>query len=507
MTKNHICLFLSTVALSLSVCVATAIRVSAQTFTTVASFDGGNGYGPDEASVVQGLDGNFYGVTQSGGAHGSGTVFKMTPKGVLTTLHSFCSRSGCPDGANPTATLLPASSGILYGTTVNGGVTNKGTVFKITPGGTLTRLYSFCATQPCLDGGYPFGALVEGSDGNLYGTASGGFAPQTYGTVFRITPDGVLTTLYSFCSQPNCADGVSPDSGLTQASDGNFYGATPLGGNYSNCPGEAGGNGCGTIFKITPSGKLTTLYTFCPDANCPDGEGPDTALIQAKDGNFYGMTDGGGANGDYGTIFRITPTGRLTTLYSFCAQTNSQGYCTDGAEPVGLAEGPDGNFYGTAPVGGASGPSCTSGTGCGTLFRVTPRGVLTTLHSFCSDDNCTDGVFPGAAPIQATDGKFYSTTLFGGTYNSGTVFSLGMGIGPSVEALPNEGSAGRAITIIGHGLNGSTAVSFNGTAAAFNLESDTYLTATVPTGATTGIVSVTTPGGVLNSNQSFQVKP
>jgi uncharacterized repeat protein (TIGR03803 family) len=504
-TKTRIYLFLLTVALGVVFCAVAETSASAQIFTTLVSFDGSNGEAPYGVSLVQGLDGDLYGVTQHGGLYNNGVVFKVTTAGSLITLYSFCAKTNCPDGNSPEAPLLQATDGNFYGTTVSGGAKGRGTVFRITPEGVLTTLYSFCPKLPCKDGDVPFGALVEGSDGYLYGTTVGQGSPR-YGTVFRITPTGVLTTLYNFCARATCPDGNEPSAGVIQASDGNFYGTTVLGGSYTNCPGEA--SGCGTIFKITPSGKLTTIHKFCAQTKCTDGREPDAPLVQTADGNFYGTTAGGGVNGDFGTVFKMTTAGKVTTLYSFCSQVNSLGYCSDGAVPLSaLVQGPDGNFYGTTYVGGAASPYCGSGNGCGTVFSITPSGVLTTLHSFCTDENCTDGIWSSSAPAQATNGSFYGAAVVGGVNGDGTVFELSMGFGPYVEALPNESKVGKIISILGQGFTGTTAVSFNGTAATFNVVSDTYLTATVPSAATTGLVSVTTPGGVLNSNQAFQVKP
>ena len=148
------------------------------------------------------------------------------------------------------------------------------------------------------DGAFPYG-LVQATDGNLYGTTNVG-AAQDYGTVFKMTPSGKLTTLHTFCSQSNCTDGARPAAGLVQATDGNLYGTT-----Y-----EGGANDYGTVFKMTPSGKLTTLHSFCSESNCTDGASPTAGLVQATDGNLYGTTDGGGANG-FGTVFKITPSGKL----------------------------------------------------------------------------------------------------------------------------------------------------------------------------------------------------
>jgi uncharacterized repeat protein (TIGR03803 family) len=457
-------------------CAITAIASRAQTFTTLLSFDGSNGSNPQPyGSLVQGLDGKFYGITQDGGANGYGTVFKITRSGTLTTLHSFCvNLSNRADGAYPVAGLLLATNGSLYGSTYQGGGNNCssscGTVFEITPNGTLTTLYTFCAKANCADGAFPVGTLVQAAGGEFYGTTLGGGA-YGRGTVFKITQSGTLTTLYSFKLG-------SPLAGLVQATDGNFYGTAEHGGEYDH----------GKVFKITPSGKLTTLYSFCSEAGCPDGSRPDGALIQA-DGNFYGPTLG--TNIGFSTVFKMTAGGQLTTLYTFCSQNG----CDDGDGPSSLVQAADGNFYGAAYNDG--------GHGCGTVFELTPAGSLTTLHSF--DD--TDGCNPFGGLLQATNGKFYGTPYFGGGDSRGTVFSLDVGLPPFVEGLPYSDKVGKNIKILGQGLTGTTAVSFNGTAASFTVKSDTYLVATVPNGATTGFVTVTTPGGALTSNRQFRVTP
>ncbi|HXJ94907.1 MAG TPA: choice-of-anchor tandem repeat GloVer-containing protein [Terriglobia bacterium] len=338
------------------------------------------------------------------------------PAQTLETLRRFDGTNG----AAPEAALIQGTDGNLYGTTYDGGANNGGTVFKMSPGGALTALYSFCAQTNCADGGEPYGALVQSTDGNLYGTTVGGGAnDKCYlgcGTVFTITPSGTLTTLYSFCSQTDCADGEGPFAGLVQASDGNFYGTTTGGGASKN----------GTVFKITPGGALFTLYSFCSQSNCADGLGPVAGLTQAADGDFYGTTSGGGTSSacaafslGCGTIFKITPRGTLTTLHSFDL--------TDGFYPSGrLVQAPDGNLYGTASGGGASGG--------GTVFRITAGGggtgsTFTMLYSFCAQTNCTDGVDPIAGLVQATDGNFYGTTSHGGAYDSGTVFEVNPGNG------------------------------------------------------------------------------
>ena len=485
----------------LALCVAMSIFLPAQTLTTLVNFNGTNGAGP-AASLIHASDGNFYGTTLAGGKpapscnalyglSGCGTVFKVTPTGTLTTLYQFCSKQNCPDGWNPSGPLVQGSDGNFYGTTQNGGVTNPpcysygcGTVFKLTPSGALTTLYSFCSQANCTDGTDPLGGLIQGTDGNFYGTTYGGGANGIgYGTVFKITPAGVLTTLYSFCSQPHCTDGYNPYAWLLQANDGNFYGTTYLGGGSFNA---------GTVFKLTPGGVLTTLHTFCSQWPCPDGSGPWAGLIQALDGNFYGTAHAGGAN-NYGTAFKISPDGTLTTLHSFDG--------TDGEVPfAGLIQASDGNFYGTTEVGGSSG-ACMNGSSCGNVFKMTPAGVVVSLYSF----DFTDGATPQAGVVQGTDGTFYGTTLQGGTPPNGTIFNLNIALGPFVELQPTIGQMGAPVTILGTNLTGATSVTFNGTPATIITNTGSAITTTVPTGATTGTVQVAVGGNNLISNTDFQV--
>jgi uncharacterized repeat protein (TIGR03803 family) len=375
-----------------------AIVSPAQTFTTLIAFDGDDGAAPDNP-VVQGKDGNLYGTTERGGY---GTVFKATPRGTLTTLHSFCSKNNCADGDVPGGLVL-AHDGNFYGTTASGGAyyIYGGTVFKITPKGKLTTLYSFCRQPGCVHGQSPSGVLIQATDGNFYGTTALGGG--SYGQIFKITPGGRLTTLHEFLT---LSEGNGPN-GLIQATDGNFYGTTSDGG--VNCLGLD--LGCGTVFKMTPSGALTKLHAF----HGTDGAFPVGALVEASDGNFYGTTAAGGAgkscHGRCGTVFKITSKGVLTTLHSFDS--------TDGAVPnASLIQATDGNLYGTTAQGGDL--TCPYG-GCGTLFRITPQGALTTLHSF----DCSDSASPRAALMQATNGNFYGTTD-GFTCGAGTVFSLSM---------------------------------------------------------------------------------
>ena len=234
----------------LVLCATTAVALPAQTFTTLRRFDKTDGAIPD-AALVQATNGDLYGTTYGGGANGGGTVFKITPSGGLTTLYSFlCSQTNCTDGLDPTAGLIQGTDGNFYGTTPIGGANKGGTVFKITPRGTLTTLYGFCSTPYglCTDGEYPGAGLVQATNGDLYGTTFEGGA-NNGGTVFKITPGGTLTTLYSFCSQSGCTDGESPVAGLVQATDGDFYGTT-AGGGAGHCS-EGSDPGCGTVFSLS----------------------------------------------------------------------------------------------------------------------------------------------------------------------------------------------------------------------------------------------------------------
>ncbi|HEV3279657.1 MAG TPA: choice-of-anchor tandem repeat GloVer-containing protein [Terriglobia bacterium] len=486
------------VCLAIVLWATTALALSAQVFSSQHSFDYTDGSLP-QAALVQAANGNLYGATYEGGANGNGgTIFQITPQGALTTLYNFCSRSACTDGNGPKSTLVQDAHGSFYGTTYQGGAYDEGMVFKLTPSGTLTALYSFCPDSGCPDGALPAAGAVEATNGNFYGTTYGGGASDL-GTVFEVTPGGTLTTLYSFCAKTGCTDGSYPSAALIQASNGNFYGTTLFGGGSK----AACSDGCGTAFEITPGGTLTTLYSFCSHSGCTDGEFPSGSLIQATDGYFYGTTSAGGNSAcvsGCGTIFKISPGGTLSILHSFDG--------TDGSIPdAGLVQGSDGNLYGTTQGGGANGN--------GTAFKINPGGTLTTLYSFCSQggDSCTDGAAPTGALLQDTNGSFYGTTSSGGESNAscvggcGTVFRLGVSLSPFVKAQPGSGQVGNPVAILGTNLTGASSVSFNGTTAKFKVVSNSLITTTVPEAATTGTVRVVTPGGTLLSNVPFRVLP
>jgi uncharacterized repeat protein (TIGR03803 family) len=338
------------------------------TFANLHSFQGLDGEFLTRG-LVRGQDGDFYGVTYGGGANFFGTVFKITPSGTLTTLHTFVAS----EGSNPVAFVL-GNDGNFYGMTQSG-AGGQGSVFKITPAGALTTLHTFDASE----GTFPE-ALIQASDGNFYGTKA--FAgPGGNGTVFQMTPSGTLTILYSFSG----SDGASPAS-LIQASDGNFYGTTTSGGDSDN----------GTVFRLTPLGALTTVHSFSGS----DGSSP-ISLIQTAGGDLYGTTGAGGPDGD-GTVFRIILPSSLTTLYTFDG--------TDGRLPTAVIQAADGDLYGTTLFDGPNGN--------GTVFRLTVAGSLTNLHTFLN----ADGSQPVAHLIEATDGNFYGTTY--GNPGGGSVFRI-----------------------------------------------------------------------------------
>lgn len=314
-------------------------------------------------ALVLAANGNFYGTTLEGGANSNpmchercGTVFEITPAGQLTTLYSFCSQTNCSDGAMPYGGLVQGVDGNFYGTTYEGGVNcaTCGTVFKITSDGALTTIYTFCSQANCSDGKIPFTGLILGNDGNFYGTTlQGGLTDN--GTLFKITSTGQLTTIHRFCSLHNCEDGWGPSAILVQGSNGDLYGTTAGGGAYLQ----------GVAFQVTTSGQFTTLYAFCQvTVSCLDGNDPLAPLFQATDGNLYGTAYSGGLNNG-GEIYELTPSGEFTILYNFCMQAN----CLDGLGPdAGLIQATNGNFYGVADFGGKYHPGCD--VSCGSAFAL-----------------------------------------------------------------------------------------------------------------------------------------
>jgi uncharacterized repeat protein (TIGR03803 family) len=468
-------------------CAVMVASSSAQTFSVITNFHGPNGASP-EAELVQGLDGNFYGVTMGGGNHscqgGCGTIFKVSPDGKLTTMHEFVGT----DGFWPEGGLVLAADGNFYGTTAGGHPAGPpGAIFsffKLTPGGNFSTVSSLLRSVS-------IGLIQDTANGIFYGIDSG------QDTAFSLTTSGTQEVIYSFCPH-DCVNiyGFNPEGPLLQdIGNGLLYGTASQGGLGSKqpyvCP-----LGCGTVFFMGTGGTIKALYQFTGTG--VDGWSPSAGLVQADDGNFYGTTAIGGYGGS-GTVFKITPTGTLTTLYYFCyALTN----CVDGATPrAALIQATDGNFYGTTVAGGTG--STKFCNGCGTAFQLTPSGTLTSLHSFQAADG---GVEPSSAMVQGTDGNLYGlavATIPGDS--SGAIYKISLGLAPFVKTLPLAAHKGTRIFILGTDLTGATSVTFNGTAAAFTVVSATEITATVPAGGTSGTVQVVTPGGTLSSNVPFRV--
>lgn len=479
-------------------CAVAAIGSQTQTSIPLYSFcsqtNCTDGEDPEYGPLVQGPDGNIYGTTYEGGVSaygGGGTVFKITPTGTLTTLYNFCSLPYCADGSVTWAGLTLGTDGNFYGVTFQGGANNWGTVFKITPTGALTTLYSFCSQTGCTDGAAPQTALIQATDGNFYGTTGcTAIAGATGGTIFRVTSTGTLTTLYTFTGGP---DGACPNGPLVQGTGGNLYGTTSS-----------------TFFRITLQGALTTLQSV---------GGSIGPLVQATDGYFYGTTTGN-------SVFKVSADGStLTTLYRFCSQPN----CTDGSVPsAGLVQATDGNFYGATEEGGGS--SACSTFGCGTIFKLSPEPsggcpigsntgngwCETVMHSF----DLTDGSFPAATLLRATNGNLYGTTIEGGanangTPGYGTVFSLTAPtpLTPTITSTAPmsaiAGGAGFTLTVNGTNFVSGSTVNFNGKARTTTFVGATQLRAAILASdiATAGTfnVAVSNPSGGTSNAVSFTV--
>ncbi|HWG76115.1 MAG TPA: choice-of-anchor tandem repeat GloVer-containing protein [Steroidobacteraceae bacterium] len=353
-------------------------------FALLYSFAGGSGDGINPYhSLIKASDGSFYGTTLTGGAHNGGIIFDITPSGSESLFYSFLT--------TPYSQIIQGSDGNLYGTSASGGTNGHGTVFEVSSaGGAQTVLFSFPARASI-----PYTGVIEASDGNFYGTTGANGATDD-GTVFKLTPGGTQTVLHTFAKTGT--DGQVPYAGLIQGADGNFYGTTYGG----------GANGFGTLFEVTPSGTETIVYSFA--GGTTDGANPYAGIIQGSDGNFYGTTYNGGAHG-FGTVYKVTPDGTETVLYSFA------GGSTDGANPeAGVIQGSDGNFYGSTAAGGASAD--------GTIFELTAAGVETILHTFAGGTG--DGAKPEANLIQESDGSLYGTAFSGGTGNHGIFFKVAL---------------------------------------------------------------------------------
>jgi uncharacterized repeat protein (TIGR03803 family) len=433
------------------------------------------------AVMSQGQDGELYATNPENGTFNAGSAFRITTLGVVTPLYNFCLQNGCADGIGPGGGLTLGTDGNLYGTTRVGGTHAAGTIFKVSPSGTWAKLYDFTGVA---DGGGPSFTLFQVPDGNFYGVNPDIFNGD-YGVFYKLTPKTKPPYALKVLTDFNFTKGAFPNL-PTLASDGNFYGTTAFGGDPT-CR-------CGVVYKITPSGTLTVLHNFKGGAN--DGFEPVGVLVQANDGNLYGATyEGGAAN--IGTIFKISTSGTFTLLHSFAGFPQ-----IDGALPyTGMILGSDGNLYGTTTAGGKG--------NFGDIYEVTvSTGKVTTLWSFCTLTLCADGFDPQEPLVQHTNGKFYGNT-FGNSLGGSIYFSLDTGLGPFASIVVNASAkVGATVELLGQGFTGTTGVLFNGTPAlSFTVVSDTYLTVTVPNGATDGPISIETPGGTLVTNHAFILVP
>jgi uncharacterized repeat protein (TIGR03803 family) len=362
------------------------IVTSSNAIDTGGANSGGNPY----AGVITGTDGNLYGATVNGGANRFGTAYQLTTTGSLNTLYSF---TGGNDGAFPYAAVVQGTDGNFYGTTETDGSNGAGTVYQLSASGTFNPLYSFSGGD---DGGNPYAGLVTGTDGLFYGTTSQGgvnAGNTAFGTIFTISSTGSFNTIASFNSN---ADGATPHAPLLLGADGNFYGAAIAG----------GANGDGTIFSVTPGGSFNWVHSMNGGT---DGAAPYAALIQGTNGAFYGTAETDGSNG-HGTVFEVTASGTvatLTTLYSFTGDA-------DGGNPYSaLTAGTDGLLYGATSAGGAY--------GFGTIFSITTSGSFNTLYSFTGGN---DGADPHGTLLSGTGGAFYGTAVNGGSGGFGTVYQF-----------------------------------------------------------------------------------
>ena len=426
--------------------------------------------------IAQGRDGNMWSTTPAGGANSIGAAFKITPGGKFTDVHDFNpSAKPVPEGTSYSGLTL-GTDGNFYGTMKDGGADGDGAVFKMTPAGAVTILYSFTGGN---DGKSPLAPPIEGTDGNFYGsTETGGI--YGYGTIYKITPAGKLTTLHQF--NPANGDGSYPIGPLVQGANGSFYGTTYEGSLEGNCGFD---NICATVFQITSTGTFQQLYIFAFNTQLTAG------LVQGCDGNFYGTTFDHGADG-FGQVFKITSKGTLTDIYDFTGGN-------DGGNPyAGLVLATDCNFYGVTLDKGAD--------GFGTVYEIDSKGKFTLLDPL----DGTNGGNSSVTLILNTNGTLYGDALIGGTTtNVGTFFKIdNKHFKPFVSLLPTAGKVGSMVEFLGQGfVKGATAVSFNGTSKGTNpnVVSATYMTAKVPPGATTGFVTVTTPKETLQSNRKFRV--
>jgi uncharacterized repeat protein (TIGR03803 family) len=493
------------------------------------------------AILAQGRDGNLYGTTSGGGKFNFGTVFRTTPAGAITTLYDF--NAGGPDGFLCVSGLTLGADGNFYGTTYSGGANNAGTIFKITPAGVLTTLHSFtntdgfAAAPPVLGANGSYYGVTQGNtltgtaysitssgtyklfptalpsssaaplilakDGNFYGTTGGG-GTFNLGTVFRMSASGAVKIIYSF----DGTNGASPRGPVVQGSDGFLYGTTSGGGLVSNP--------VGVVFKLSTGGAITVLHLF-DAADLTDGKSPFAGMVAATDGNFYGGSSGSqGGSAQYGALFKISKSGSYLVQHLFDF--------THGQTPSATAmQHTNGVLYGLASAGGVSNSGVfyslavgippavsvmpTSGT-AGQTIGVLGNGLTGTTSVMFGSGSAnftvaSDTYMTAVVPASGTTGTVTVTTP-SRTLKSKQIFK----VLPVIASLsPTSGPVGTQVTITGTGLKGTSKATFGGvkaTALTVN-PSGTKVTATVPAGAVSGKVKITTAGGIATSPGIFTV--
>jgi uncharacterized repeat protein (TIGR03803 family) len=434
-------------------------------FTNLYSFTGINDGANPYAGLIQGRDGNLYGTTSSGGTNNLGTVYKIS-NGVLTRLYSFDGTNG----AAPYAALVQGADGNLYGTTYAGGASDLGTIFQFTTNGTLTTLFSFTATNDPYQGANPGAALVPAADGSFYSTAGYGgltnasYYGHGYGTIFQFTTNGTVTVPVVFAN----TNGAYPAGGLVLGQDGSLYGTTTWGGRGITevFPGY------GTVFKLTPDGTFTNLYSF---SGFDDGGFIYARLVQGSDGYLYGGAFSGGL-ASYGTLFKISTNGSYVPLHTFIRSDSGSPY-------GGMTEGRDGNFYGTTYGAYA---------GSGSVFCVSPGGAFTNLFFF----NDTNGSHPVGVLVQVDDGNFYGTTSEGGAKGLGTVFKLSVPMPPVIKTLKLTNGT---VTLTWSAVAGQTYRA----QYSEDLTRTNWIFITKPTVANSGVMTATHFDSITSSTNSF----
>ena len=455
--------------------------------------------------LILATDGNFYGTCEQGGDKSTGTFFQVTPTGTVTVLHNFDGTfSGTVDGCYPLGVPVQASDGNFYGTTLECGVNDAGIIYKITPAGVFTAVHAFAYGSD--DGNQPQGALIQGSDGNLWGTLSFGGA-NNGGAVFKSSLTGSESLVFSFGSCPSTTTGCNPLAGLMQGSDGNYYGTAEVG----------GANNQGVAFKLTPRGTYTVLHSF--DVTTDNGASPVEPVTQGTDGILYGVaTDCLGGGCSPADLFQVTTKGVFTDVYNFPFLGGNNN--SDPRSPVLLST--TGTFYGTTFQGGSA--------AAGTVYSfANGQSAFIALQQLSGKEGNSVNIlgqgfssssvvkFGGVAATkkQVTGSTFLQAQVPAGaltgkitvTTGSTTLSSIAtFKVTPKITTFsPTSGTVGTPVTITGSGFIQATAVGFNRTAATFTVNSDTQISTTVPTGATTGKITVTTKGGSGASTTNFTV--